>query len=165
MERFTAKVEPVSHGGHYVAVPAKVAAAAGLAHGARVRGTVNGVAFRSSLMKYSGVFHLGVHKATLWKAGAAPGARVEVALELDDERLPTDTVPEDLAAALAKSKALTAAWARLRPSHKREHVKAIVDAKKPETRARRIAKAIEMLRESAPANAATMNVRRARGAG
>jgi len=95
MQSFRAKLEPVPHGGHYVAVPAGVAEAAGLRHAARVRGTVNGAPYRSSLMMYSGVFHLGVHRATLAAAGAKPPARVTVTIELDDEPLPTDTVPED----------------------------------------------------------------------
>ena len=63
MERFKAKLEPVPHGGHFVVVPPAKAEAAGLKYGARVRGTVNGAPFRSSLMKYSGIFHMGVHKA------------------------------------------------------------------------------------------------------
>lgn len=143
--KFEAKLEPVPHGGQFVVVPAEVAARAGIAHGCRVRGTVNGAPVRSSVMKYSGVLHLGVHKATLAKAGATEGDVVAVAIELDDEPLPTDIVPDDLAKAIAKSKAAKIAWERLRPSHKREHVKAILEAKKPETRARRIAKAVEML--------------------
>lgn len=145
MERFEAELEPVSHGGHFVAVPADVAEAAGLKHGARVRGTVNGVAFRSSLMKYSGVFHLGVHKATLAAAGAKGGDRVEVTIALDHAPLPTDVVPEDLAEALAKNARARAAFDALAPSHKREHVKHVLEAKKPETRVRRIAKTIEAL--------------------
>lgn len=126
-------------------VPAATAERAGLKHGARVRGTVNGAVMRSSLMKYSGVFHMGVHKATLTEAGAKPGQIVTVEIEVDDEPLSTDTVPEDFAAALARDEAASKAWAVLRPSHKREHVKAIMEAKKPETRARRIQKALEML--------------------
>jgi hypothetical protein len=143
--KFEAKLEPVSHGGHFVVVPAEVAAKAGVAHASRVRGTVNGAPLRSSVMKYSGVFHLGVHKATLAKARATEGDVVAVAIELDDEPLPGDVVPDDLAKAIAKIRAAKAAWERLRPSHKREHVKAILEAKKPETRARRVAKAVEML--------------------
>ena len=38
---FTAKVEPVPHGGHCVVVPAKIAKARGLRHAARVRGALN----------------------------------------------------------------------------------------------------------------------------
>lgn len=148
--KFKAKLEPVPHGGHYVAVPAKVAEAASIAHASRVRGTVNGVPFRSSVMKYSGIFHMGVHKATLAKAGVKGGDRIEVAVELDTEPLPTDEVPSDLAKAIAKDAVAKAAWARLRPSHKREHVKAVMEAKKPETRVRRIDKALEMLRAMPP---------------
>ena len=96
MKRFSATLEPVPHGGLYVVVPPEVAAGARLAHGARVRGTVAGVAYRSSLMKYSGVFHLGVHKATAKSAGVVPGARVAVTIEIDDEPLPTDVVPTTL---------------------------------------------------------------------
>jgi hypothetical protein len=145
MQRFRAKLEPVPHGGHFVAVSSKVAEAAGLKYGARVRGTVNGARYRSSLMKYGGVFHLGVHKATLAEAKVKPGARVDVTIEVDDEPLPTDKVPEDLESALKKNKSAFEAWAVLRPSARREHVKSIVAAKKPETRARRIEKTVAAL--------------------
>ena len=146
MERFKARLEPVPHGGQFVVVPAAVVAAAGLKFGARVRGTVNGAAYRSSLMKYSGVFHMGVHKATLAAAGVASGQRVTVTIELDDQPLPTDAVPPDLAKAIAAGAGTRAAWTKLPPSRKREHVKLVIDAKKPETRARRIAATIEALR-------------------
>jgi hypothetical protein len=152
VERFKAKLEPVPHGGHFVSVPEKVAAAAGLKYGVRVRGTVNGVPYRSSLMKYSSVFHMGVHKATLERAGAAGGDRVEVAIEIDDEPLPTDVVPQDLARALAARAMVKAraTWQKLAPAHRREHVKHVLDAKKPETRARRIAKTVEALLAGVP---------------
>ncbi len=54
-------------------------------------------------------------------------------------------VPDDLAKALAASPAAQAAFAALPPSHQREHVRAVEEAKKPETRARRVAKAVELL--------------------
>ncbi len=145
MERFKARLEPVPHGGQFVVVPAKTAAAAGLKYGARVRGTVNGAPYRSSLMKYSGVFHLGIHKPTLAAAGAGSGDRVGVTIELDDQPLPTDVVPDDLARAIAARAATRAAWTKLSPAHKREQVKQVTEAKRPETRARRIAKTIEAL--------------------
>ena len=144
--RFTARLEPVPHGGQFVVVPADVVAAAGLKYGARVRGTVNGAPYRSSLMKYSGVFHMGVHKATLSAAGVASGQRVTVTIERDDQPLPTDIVPPDLEKAIAAHPAARTAWAKLSPAHKREHVKHVIEAKKPETRARRIAAVVEALR-------------------
>src|SRR5215510_336058 len=116
MQRFRARLEPVPHGGQCVVVPAKIAAAAGLAHGARVRGTVNGVGYRSSLMKYSGVFHLGVHKETIRAAGVTEGDKVKVTIELDDEPLPTDVVPDDLARALSEDRKASASWGKLAPA-------------------------------------------------
>jgi len=146
MARFEANLEPVPQGGHFVVVPPAVATAAGLKHGARVRGTINGAAYRSSLMKYGGIFHLGVHKATMAAAGVAGGGRITVTIEIDDQPLPTDTVPPDLATAIAARADTRAAWSTLSPSHKREHVKSVLDAKKPETRARRIAATLAALR-------------------
>src|SRR5262249_6777351 len=101
--------------------------------------------YRSSLMKYSGVFHMGVHKATLAKAAARGGDRVEVAIEIDDQPLPTDTVPADLARAVARTAKAKAAWDKLSPSHKRENVKLVTQPKKPETRAGRIDKIVRSL--------------------
>lgn len=151
MNRFTAKLEPVPHGGLYVVVPAEIAAKARLAHGARVRGSINGVVYRSSLMKYSGVFHLGVHKATAAAAGVAKGARIEVTIEIDDEPLPTDVTPDDLASALSREPEATASWEKLAPAVRRGYVKEVIEAKMPETRARRVARIVETLREGVPA--------------
>ena len=62
---------------------------------------------------------------------------------------PSDvTVPPDFAAALDADPAARCAFDALPLSHRREHILAIEEAKKPETRARRIAKALEMLRPS-----------------
>ena len=97
------------------------------------------------LMKYSGVFHMGVHKATLIKAGVGLGDDVRVRIERDPEPLPTDTVPPDLARALRGNERAAAAFARLAPSHRREYVGFVIDAKRPETRARRIAKTVAAL--------------------
>jgi hypothetical protein len=147
---FRAKLEPVPHGGHFVVVPPSVAARARVVHGARVRGAVNGVPYRSSLMKYSGVFHLGVHKATLARAGVAGGDHVDVTIEIDDQPLPTDVIPGDLAQALARHAGMSATWEKLAPAHRREYVKQGTEAKKAETRARRIAKIVDGLRDGVP---------------
>ena len=87
----------------------------------------------------------------LREAGVGEGDRVEVTIEADPDPLPGDTVPDDLARAVAKRKRTRAAWDGLAPSHRREHVKHVIGAKRPETRARRIAKCIEALEERAKA--------------
>lgn len=142
---FTATIEPTPRGGHYVVVPAKVSETERLRIGMRVRGTVNRTRYRSSLMKYRGALLLGVHKATLAAAGVEAKDRVKVSIELDDEPLPTDEVPADLARALRRNRAAGAAWKSLAPSIRRDHVGSVLGAKKPETRARRIERIIASL--------------------
>src|SRR5262249_45886161 len=138
------------HGGLYVVVPNDVAKGAGLRHGARVRGTANGAAYRSSLMKYSGVFHVGIHKVTAAAVHARQGDIVELTIEFDDQPLPTDLVPDDLAAALAEAPNALEAWLALAPARRREYVKSVVEAKKPETRGRRVANIAQTLRAGVP---------------
>jgi hypothetical protein len=146
MVQFEARVMPVKGGGHYVVVPVDAAQAAALEYGDRVRGTLDGTPYRSSLMKYSGVFHLGVHKATLAAAGARAGSMVRVTLEKDREPLPGDVLPPELKKAFARDAAARRAWEALAPSRRREQVKHIDGAKKPETRAARLEKLLASLK-------------------
>jgi uncharacterized protein YdeI (YjbR/CyaY-like superfamily) len=63
--------------------------------------------------------------------------------------VPTEVVPDDLAEALAHNDPARAAFERLSFSHRREYVRSITEAKRPETRARRIELTIERLVERA----------------
>jgi uncharacterized protein YdeI (YjbR/CyaY-like superfamily) len=58
-------------------------------------------------------------------------------------------VPAALAAALADDPIAAAAWDKLAYSHRKEHARAISEAKAEDTRARRVAKAVAMLRGEA----------------
>ena len=87
-------------------------------------------------------------KEWLQTAGVKPGARVSMTIELDDEPLPTDVVPDELAAALKKNRSAATAWTALAPSHRREHVKALLSAKLPDTRSRRVARILAALTKS-----------------
>ena len=62
----------------------------------------------------------------------------------DDEPRSIAT-PPDLLKALNARKSVKALWDKLSYTHRKEYIGAIEDAKKPETRARRIAKAVEMI--------------------
>ena len=74
------------------------------------------------------------------------GDEVEVDMELDTK--PRVVVePADLARALNADPVARIAYDRLSYGHKREHVLAIDSAKKPETRIRRIEKAVAILRD------------------
>jgi uncharacterized protein YdeI (YjbR/CyaY-like superfamily) len=65
-------------------------------------------------------------------------------MEKDDEPRAIAT-PPDLLKALSARKSAKAAWDKLSYTHRKEYIIAIEEAKKPETRARRIAKAVEMI--------------------
>ncbi|MFL6215241.1 MAG: DUF1905 domain-containing protein [Blastocatellia bacterium] len=110
-----------------------------------VRGTINGVPFRSSVFKMGDApYFMVVNRQMREAGGLSAGQTVSVVMERDDEPRSVE-VPADLQAALAASQGAQEAWARLSFTHQREDVEAITGAKRPETRARRIAKAVEQL--------------------
>jgi hypothetical protein len=109
-----------------------------------VQVTINGHTYRSTVAVMGGVFMVGVSAEHRAAAGVAAGEEIDVDLILDTEPR-TVEVPEDFAAALAAAPGARARFDRMPYSHQKEHVRAIVEAKKPETRERRIAKAIEAL--------------------
>jgi uncharacterized protein YdeI (YjbR/CyaY-like superfamily) len=77
-------------------------------------------------------------------SGVAAGDQVEVDVERDDA--PREVVvPDDFRVALDAAPGATAAFAALSYTHRKEHVRAVEDAKTPETRQRRIDKAVEKL--------------------
>jgi hypothetical protein len=127
-------------------VPPEVVEALGGGKRPRVTITVNGHSWKSRVAIMRGRFLLGPSNANRQAAGVAVGDEVEVEVEYDAE-VPVVTEPADFARALDADPAARAAYDRLAYIHKREHVLAIEAAKKPETRARRIEKALAMLRE------------------
>jgi hypothetical protein len=88
---------------------------------------------------------VGVHKATRETIGASVGDPVDLELERDD-RPREIAVPAELQAALAGDAAARAVFERLAPTHRREYAEWIAGVKRAETRERRLAKALEMLR-------------------
>jgi hypothetical protein len=67
-----------------------------------VRATFNGIPYRGSIVTMGGAEVLGVQSAIMAEAGLAPGDRLAVVLENDDEPREVD-VPDDLARALRRS--------------------------------------------------------------
>ena len=110
-----------------------------------VRGTVNGAPFRGSLFRMGGDCHFFVVNRKLREAsGVRGGETVPVTIERDTEERVV-TPPDDFARALKASPEARAAWDKLSYTHRREHVEHIEEARKPETRQRRIEKSIELL--------------------
>ncbi|MEU4335459.1 YdeI/OmpD-associated family protein [Micromonospora lupini] len=126
-------------------VPPEVVGALGGGARPPVRITVNGHSWASRVAIMRGRHLLGLSNANRQAAGVAIGDEVEVEVELDTE--PQVVVePADFARALDDDPDARAAYDNLAYSHKREHVRAIESAKKPETRQRRIQNAIAALR-------------------
>jgi Bacteriocin-protection, YdeI or OmpD-Associated/Domain of unknown function (DUF1905) len=111
-----------------------------------VRGTVNGVPFQSRLMVYGGVTWLGLRNELRREAGLADGDSVDVEIERDDSPREVE-VPPELASALASDDVAAGVYESLSFTHRREYAEWIAGARKEETRTRRVAKALEMLRD------------------
>ena len=126
-------------------VPAKVMDALAAGRKPAVRVTINGHTYRSTVATIEGRPMVGVSAENRAAAGLAGGEDVDVDLELDTAPRTVD-VPEDFAAALGPHPDARAFYDRLNYSERRWFVLGIEDAKTPETRARRIDKAVERLR-------------------
>ena len=95
---------------------------------------------------YGGRSYLPVNKALRDAAGVAAGDAVVVELEADDQPRTVDP-PPDLAAALAADREARAAFEGLSFTHQREYAEWVAEAKREATRRRRVAQAVEMLRD------------------
>lgn len=110
-----------------------------------VRGTVNGTPFSSRVSVYGGKYYLGFNKDVRDAAGIRDGDLLAVELDRDDA--PRElSVPRDLEGAL-EAAGLRGQFDSLSFTHRREYVEWIEEAKREETRARRLTKAAEMLRD------------------
>ncbi len=105
---------------------------------AAVRVTIGGRSARLRLAVMGGQNLIGLSKAARAELGVEIGDEVEALIELDDAPREIE-VPDDLAAALAAVPGAREAFDALAPSHRKEHVRAVLEAKKPETRERRVA--------------------------
>ena len=108
--------------------------------------TINGYTYRSTIAAYGDVFMLPLAAEHREAAGVAAGDDVEVDLELDTAPREVE-VPADLAASLADEPEARAFFDGLSYSNRRSSVLNVEGTKNEETRRRRVAKALEMLRE------------------
>lgn len=126
-------------------VPPEVVEGLGAGKRPQVRVTIAGHTYRSTVAVMGGVYMLGVSAEHRAAAGVAAGDELDVELALDTE--PREVaVPEDLAAALDAADARQA-FDALSYSNRLRYALAVDSAKKPETRKRRIAETVNVLRE------------------
>ncbi len=127
-----------------IEVPAEIVATLEVGKRPAVNVTINDYTYRSTVAPMGGVFMLPVSAEIRAGAGVAAGDEVVVELALDSA--PREVaVPPDFAEALDREPDARRAFDALSYSNKRRHVLSIGDAKTPETRQRRIAKAVDSL--------------------
>lgn len=113
-----------------------------------IRGKINGFPFRSSLMPCGGGRMMPVNKSLCKGAGVMPGDTVDVVMERDVEER-TVEAPAELKKELAKNKKARQRWEGLAFTHKKEMANSISGAKQEETKKRRLAKVMGILKTGA----------------
>jgi hypothetical protein len=122
--------------------------AAAVGEGAKrfpVVATVNGYTWRTTITRMRDEFLLGLNREVRDGAHVKAGDSVEVELRLDTEPREVD-VPETLAGALDRDPVACSAFNALAYTHRKEYARWIEDAKREQTRQRRVQQAVEMLR-------------------
>lgn len=143
--KFTATIEQTGKTTTGIRVPEKIVA--GLDQGKRPRVAViidDGYSFRTTLGSHEGASFISISAAVREAAGIAAHDRVDVDIERDDAPRLVE-VPQDLGAALADNDAARAWFEGLTDSQRRIFVDSVSSAKQPETRRRRVEKAVGAL--------------------
>jgi hypothetical protein len=111
---------------------------------APVKVTLNGYTYRSTIASMGGEVFIPLRKSNREAAGLKGTETLQVRLELDTDTREV-TPPPDLVKALKATRGAIEAWKALSFTHQRECVEAVEEAKKPETRVRRIEKIVAEL--------------------
>jgi hypothetical protein len=144
--KFKGKIEAGDGGGAYVLFPYEVEKEFGKKGRVPVKATFHGVPYAGSLIKYGAPQHmLPMLKAIREQSGKGVGDIVEVEV-WKDEAERTLEVPAEFKAGMKKAGVL-GSFERLSYTHRREYCRWITEAKKEETRARRLEKAVQMLKD------------------
>jgi len=106
---------------------------------------LNGLCYRTSVFPEDKIHQYMVINAKMRAAANLSHGQVIAASLVPDREPRSIEIPADLAAALAAAPEAQAAFNRLAPSHRREYVQWIEEAKRPETRTRRIAETLKKL--------------------
>ena len=110
-----------------------------------VKGTINGFSFRSSLMNMGDGHMMVINKELRAGAKCKAGDTVSVVMQVDDEKR-TVEVPAWLKKIISADAKAKAAWEKLSFTHQKEYVREISEAKREETRDKRVAQMMHNLR-------------------
>jgi hypothetical protein len=144
--KFKAKIEAGGGGGAYVLFPYDTVKEFATKGRVPVKATFEGVPYTGSLAKYGNPLHmLGISKAIREQIGKSPGDTIAVVVWKDEE-VRTVEVPAQFET-LMKKEGLLSVFKNLSYTHRKEYCRWITEAKKEETRVRRLVKAIAMLKK------------------
>jgi hypothetical protein len=144
--KFKAKIEAGDGGGAYVLFPYDTEKEFATKGKVPVKATFDGAPVQGSLIKYGHPLHsLGILKALREQIGKGPGDTIEVVVWKDDE-VRTVEVPTQFEKLMKKEGALPV-FEKLSYTHRKEYCRWITEAKKQETRWKRLERAIEMLKQ------------------
>ena len=136
----------------FAPVPKSISEEAGLRSHQRVKGTIDGLPFKSALIpRGGGSLFIVVNQELRDAIKKHAGDEVRVTMELDRRPVPTP-VPPALQRALSKDGLARATFEKLAPSHRKAYALWIAGAKQEPTRDRRLAKALQMLRRGETLN-------------
>jgi CelD/BcsL family acetyltransferase involved in cellulose biosynthesis len=147
-KRFTVELQRVEKTATMFRVPFDLNEAFGRAR-PPVKVTIRGHTWRTTPGVYDGVGYVVVNRSVKAATGVDAPDRVRVEMEVDTEPR-TVRLPADLRDALRADDAAWQAFQKLSFSHRREYVEWVEEAKRPETRARRIAATVERAAEGRP---------------
>jgi Domain of unknown function (DUF1905)/Bacteriocin-protection, YdeI or OmpD-Associated len=144
--RFKARIQSGDRGGAYVLFPYDVEKEFGTKGRVPVQATFNGVPYRGSLMKYGHPQHmLGILKSIQGQIGADTGDEIVVEVWKDESPREVE-VPRELVDA-ARDNDVLEFLNGMSYTHRKEYCKWVSEAKTEQTRLRRVARVVEMLKE------------------
>ena len=111
---------------------------------APVKVTLNGYTYRSTIASMGGPPFIPLRKSNREAAGLEGSETLKVTLELDTSERTVEP-PADFVKVLKATRGAWERWQELSYTHQREYVEALADAKRPETRARRLEQSVRAI--------------------
>ena len=108
-----------------------------------ISGTVNGVPIRGALLHSQGAYYLRMGPAWLNASGVYAQMKVKVVLTVEGPQVASQ--PDDIAAAFAKHPAAKTFFDSLPTYYRKNYMRWIESAKRPETRSKRLAEMMDLL--------------------
>ena len=147
IHQFIATIEDAGGGGAFVRIPFDVEQFFGKKR-VPVRASIDGQPYRGTLVRMGEPCHLLIILKEIRQViGKTFGDQVEITLEEDLQERKVE-LPADFQQALDQDPLARSTFERLSYTHQKEHVRAILEAKREETRRNRILKSIEMLKQT-----------------